>query len=112
MAVCDLVILFRVANLIATIGKHRVPFGGYFTFDAVEGLLVYFDQFDIHDISVKIVCEVAVWYLCICHDVYLFGFFAPLKGLWISCQGEVSLVHPKAPYRLKYGAGVGLLRWL
>ena len=41
-----------MADLIATIGKHRMPFGGYFTFDTVEGLLVYFDQFDIHDISV------------------------------------------------------------
>jgi|TARA_B110000037_G_C17036651_1_gene471913 hypothetical protein len=43
VAVCDLVIFFRVANLIATIGKHRMPFGGGFAFDAVEGLLVNFD---------------------------------------------------------------------
>ena len=32
-----------MANLIYAIGKHSVPFGGYFTFDAVEGLLVNFD---------------------------------------------------------------------
>ena len=81
VAVCDLVILFRVANLIATIGKHRMPFGGDFTFDVIKGLFVYFDQFNIHNISVEIVSKVAVRYLCICHDVYLFGFFAPLKGL-------------------------------
>tara|TARA_R110002073_G_scaffold37586_1_gene108301 strand:+ start:217 stop:528 length:312 start_codon:yes stop_codon:yes gene_type:complete len=81
VAVCDLVIFFRVANLIATIGKHRMPFGGDFTFDVIKGLFVYFDQFNIHNISVEIVSKVAVRYLCICHDVYLFGFFAPLKGL-------------------------------
>ena len=40
-----------MANLIYAIGEHRVPFGGYFAFDTVEGLLVNFDQFDIHDIS-------------------------------------------------------------
>jgi hypothetical protein len=43
VAVCDLVILFSMADLIATIGEHRMPFSGYFTFDAVEGLLVNFD---------------------------------------------------------------------
>ena len=43
VAVCDLVIFFSMANLIATIGKHRMPFGGGFAFDAVEGLLVNFD---------------------------------------------------------------------
>jgi hypothetical protein len=41
-----------VADLIATIGKHRMPFSGYFTFDAIKGLLVNFNQVDIHDISV------------------------------------------------------------
>ena len=41
-----------MANLIATISEHRMAFGGYFALDAVEGLFVYFDQFDIHDISV------------------------------------------------------------
>ena len=47
-----LIVFFGMADLIATIGKHRMPFGSYFALDAVEGLLVYFDQFDIHDISV------------------------------------------------------------
>ena len=40
-----------MADLIATIGEHCMAFGGYFALDAVEGLFVYFDQFDIHDIS-------------------------------------------------------------
>ncbi len=43
VAVYVLVILFSMADLIATIGEHSVPFGGYFAFDAVEGLLVNFD---------------------------------------------------------------------
>ena len=94
VAVCDLEILFRVANLIATIGKHRMPFGGDFTFDVVKGLFVYFDQFNIHNISVEIVSKVAVWYLCICHSVL---DSLPRKGLLISCQGEGPRVHPETP---------------
>ena len=43
VAVCDLVILFSMADLSATIGKHRMPFGSYFALDAVEGFFVYFD---------------------------------------------------------------------
>lgn len=80
VAVCDLEILFRVANLIATIGEHRVPFSGDFTFDVIKGLFVYFDQFNIHNISVEIVSKVAVWYLCLCHSVYLFACICPIKG--------------------------------
>jgi hypothetical protein len=38
-----LIVFFSMADLIATIGEHRMPFSGYFTFDAVEGLLVNFD---------------------------------------------------------------------
>jgi hypothetical protein len=79
VAVCDLVILFRVANLIATIGKHRMPFGGGFPVDTIKGLLVYFDQ--VNFFIVKVVSKVAVRYLCICHNVYLFACNAPLKGL-------------------------------
>jgi hypothetical protein len=41
-----------MADLIATIGEHCMAFGSYFTFYTVEGLLVNFDQVDIHDISV------------------------------------------------------------
>jgi hypothetical protein len=32
-----------MANLIATIGENRMPFGSYFALDTVEGLLVNFD---------------------------------------------------------------------
>ena len=95
VAVCDLVILFRVADLIATIGKHRMPFRGYFTFDVIKGLLVYFDQ--VNFFIVKVVGEVAVRYLCICHDVYLFACYCPVKGPLISCQGEEPRVHPETP---------------
>ena len=49
-----------MADLIATIVEHCVPFGGYFTLDTVKGLFVYFDQFDIHDISVEIVREISL----------------------------------------------------
>ena len=49
-----------MADLIYAISEHRMPFGGYFTFDTIKGLFVYFDQFDIHDISVEIVCEVSL----------------------------------------------------
>ena len=49
-----------MADLIATIGKHRMPFGGYFAFDAIKGLLVNFNQLDIHNISFEVVCEVSL----------------------------------------------------
>ena len=58
-----------MANLIAPIGENRVAFSGYFTFDAIKGLLVNFDQVDIHDISVEIVCEVSLRE-CGCHSVF------------------------------------------
>ena len=48
-----------MTDLIATIGKHRMPFGGYFAFDAVEGLLVNFDQ--VNFLVVEVVCEVSLW---------------------------------------------------
>ena len=60
-----------MANLIYAISEHRMAFGGGFAFDAVEGFFVYFDQFDIHDISVEIVREVSLRY-CGCHS-----------GLWL-----------------------------
>ena len=56
-----------MADLIATIGEHCMPFGGYFTFDTIKGLFVYFDQFDIHDISFEIVLEVSLR-CCGCHN--------------------------------------------
>ena len=56
-----------MADLIATIVEYCVPFGGYFTLDTVKGLFVYFDQFDIHDISVEIVREVSLRYF-VCHN--------------------------------------------
>ena len=40
-----------MADLIATIGEHCMPFSSYFALDTIKGLLVDFDQFDIHDIS-------------------------------------------------------------
>ena len=88
VAVCDLVIFFSMANLIYAIGKHRVPFGGGFAFDTIKGLLVYFDHFDIHDVSVEIVCEIAVWYLCICHSVSLFACICPVKGFGLVAKGK------------------------
>ena len=69
VAVCDLVIFFRVANLIHAIGEHGMPFSGYVAFDTIKGLFVYFDQFDIHDISVEIVCEISLRE-CGCHSVF------------------------------------------
>ena len=58
-----------MADLIATIGKHCMPFGRYVAFDTIKGLFVYFDQFDIHDISVEIVCEISLRE-CGCHSVF------------------------------------------
>jgi hypothetical protein len=43
VAVCGLVILFSMAYLIATIGKHRMTFGSYIPVDTVEGFFVNFD---------------------------------------------------------------------
>ena len=59
-----------MADLIATIGKHCMPFGGYFTFDTIKGVFIYFDQFDIHDISFKIVCEISLRE-CVFHSIDL-----------------------------------------
>jgi hypothetical protein len=38
-----LIVFFSMANLIYAIGEHSVPFGGYFAFDTIKGLFVYFD---------------------------------------------------------------------
>ena len=50
-AVCLLVILLSVANLIAPIGEHCVPLSLNFTLDTVKGLLVYFNQLYVHYIG-------------------------------------------------------------
>ena len=47
-----------MANLIYAIGEHRMPFGNCFAFDAVEGLLVNFDQ--VNFLVVEVVCEVSL----------------------------------------------------
>ena len=47
-----------MADLIATIGEHCMPFGGYFTFDTIKGLFVNFDQ--VNFFIVEVVCEVSL----------------------------------------------------
>ena len=100
-----------MADLIATIGEHCVPFGGYFTFDTIKGLFVYFDQFDIHDISFEIVREVSLRE-CGCHNVSLVGFKCPLKGFELMARVFRHLT-PQKPPAVNWGLvwfGVILIR--